>query len=153
MLGLGWSAGLVAGSALLTDSVPQPARAAVQGLSDLTRTRRRASAARPPGLIVAQASYGWLNAVGACLLLPMAALAAPRALKRPARLTDRAAGPTPRREVPRAGRPAAPKAGTEPRRLPRLAGSSAGTRRLVHGPMDARFALAPHAGFSPGGRI
>ncbi|CAM5371141.1 MFS transporter [Streptomyces tanashiensis] len=34
VLGLGWSAGLVSGSALLTDSVPQAARAAVQGLSD-----------------------------------------------------------------------------------------------------------------------
>jgi predicted MFS family arabinose efflux permease len=27
------------------------------------------------GLVVAQASYGWLNAVAACLLLPLSALA------------------------------------------------------------------------------
>ncbi len=48
VLGLGWSAGLVSGSALLTDSVPQPARAAVQGLSDLTMNSVAGVAARPP---------------------------------------------------------------------------------------------------------
>ncbi|MCX4822309.1 MFS transporter [Streptomyces sp. NBC_01142] len=80
VLGLGWSAGLVAGSTLLTDSVPQPARAAVQGLSDLTMNTAAGIGGAAAGLIVAQASYGWLNLVGACLLLPMAALAVRRAL-------------------------------------------------------------------------
>ncbi|GAA1369161.1 MFS transporter [Streptomyces beijiangensis] len=75
VLGLGWSAGLVSGSALLTDSVPQPARAAVQGLSDLTMNTAAGIGGAAAGLIVAQASYGWLNAAGACLLLPLAALA------------------------------------------------------------------------------
>jgi MFS family permease len=75
VLGLGWSAGLVAGSALLTDSVPQPARAAVQGLSDLTMNSAAAVGGAAAGLIVAQAGYGWLNAAGALLLVPMAALA------------------------------------------------------------------------------
>ncbi|WP_433549553.1 MFS transporter [Streptomyces sp. CA-294286] len=75
VLGLGWSAGLVSGSALLTDSVPQPARAAVQGLSDLTMNSAAAVGGAAAGLIVAQAGYGWLNAAGALLLLPMAALA------------------------------------------------------------------------------
>ncbi|MEV0096149.1 MFS transporter [Streptomyces sp. NPDC050738] len=75
ILGLGWSAGLVSGSALLTDSVPQPARAAVQGLSDLTMNTTAGIGGAAAGLIVAQASYGWLNAAGACLLLPLAALA------------------------------------------------------------------------------
>ncbi|WP_329115696.1 MFS transporter [Streptomyces sp. NBC_01465] len=75
VLGLGWSAGLVSGSALLTDSVPQPARAAVQGLSDLTMNTAAGVGGAAAGLIVAQASYGWLNATGACLLLPLAALA------------------------------------------------------------------------------
>ncbi|MGW7416423.1 MFS transporter [Streptomyces sp. NPDC054863] len=75
VLGLGWSAGLVSGSALLTDSVPQPARAAVQGLSDLTMNSAAGIGGAAAGLIVAQAGYGWLNAAGALLLLPMAALA------------------------------------------------------------------------------
>ncbi|MEU8888307.1 MFS transporter [Streptomyces sp. NPDC048442] len=75
VLGLGWSAGLVSGSALLTDSVPQPARAAVQGLSDLTMNSAAGIGGAAAGLIVAQAGYGWLNAAGALLLLPMAVLA------------------------------------------------------------------------------
>ncbi|MGV9882001.1 MFS transporter [Streptomyces sp. NPDC003006] len=83
LLGLGWSAGLVSGSALLTDSVPQPARAAVQGLSDLTMNAAAGIGGAVAGLIVARASYGWLNLVGVCVLLPMAALAVRRALKKP----------------------------------------------------------------------
>ncbi|MFD7440281.1 MFS transporter [Streptomyces sp. NPDC059909] len=75
LLGLGWSAGLVSGSALLTDSVPGPARAAVQGLSDLTTNASAGIGGVAAGVIVAQAGYGWLNAIGACLLLPLAALA------------------------------------------------------------------------------
>lgn len=75
LLGLGWSAGMVAGSALLTDSVPQPARAAVQGLSDLTMNTAAGVGGAVAGLIMSQAGYGWLNALGAALLLPMAALA------------------------------------------------------------------------------
>ncbi|WP_406418412.1 MFS transporter [Streptomyces sp. NBC_00842] len=84
VLGLGWSAGLVAGSALLTDSVPQPARAAVQGLSDLTMNTAAGIGGAIAGVVVSQAGYGWLNAAGACLLLPMATLALRRALSRPA---------------------------------------------------------------------
>lgn len=84
VLGLGWSAGLVAGSALLTDSVPQPARAAVQGLSDLTMNAAAGIGGAVAGVIVSRASYGWLNLTGACLLLPMAALALRRSLTRPA---------------------------------------------------------------------
>lgn len=75
LLGLGWSAGLVSGSALLTDSVPGPARAAVQGLCDLTMNVAAGLGGLTAGLIVARAGYGWLNAAGASLLLPMAGLA------------------------------------------------------------------------------
>ncbi|MCX4980213.1 MFS transporter [Streptomyces sp. NBC_00572] len=75
VLGLGWSAGLVSGSALLTDSVPQAARAAVQGLSDFVMNTAAGLGGLGAGLIVAQAGYGPLNAIAACLLLPMAALA------------------------------------------------------------------------------
>lgn len=75
LLGLGWSAGMVSGSALLTDSVPQAARAAVQGLSDLTMNTAAGVGGAAAGLVMSQAGYGWLNAIGAALLLPMAALA------------------------------------------------------------------------------
>lgn len=85
VLGLGWSAGLVAGSALLTDSVPQDARAAVQGLSDLSMNAAAGVGGAVAGMIVSWMGYGWLNAVVACLLLPMAALVLRRAVTRPAR--------------------------------------------------------------------
>lgn len=75
VLGLGWSAGLVSGSALLTDSVPQAQRAAAQGLSDFVMNTAAGLGGLAAGLVVAKAGYGPLNAIAACLLLPMAALA------------------------------------------------------------------------------
>ncbi|WP_442809809.1 MFS transporter [Streptomyces sp. SR27] len=75
VLGLGWSAGLVSGSALLTDSVPQAARAAVQGVSDFVMNTAAGVGGLAAGLIVSQLGYGPLNAIAALLLLPMAALA------------------------------------------------------------------------------
>ncbi|MDB1088518.1 MFS transporter [Streptomyces sp. ACA25] len=80
LLGLGWSAGLVGGSTLLTDSVPQAGRAAAQGLSDLVMNASAAIGGAVAGLVVAQAGYGWLNALGAALLLPAALLALRTAL-------------------------------------------------------------------------
>lgn len=81
VLGLGWSAGMIAGSALLTDSVPQDARAAVQGLSDLTMNAAAGIGGATAGVIVAQWGYGPLNAIGAALLLPVGALALQRTMK------------------------------------------------------------------------
>ncbi|EST37882.1 hypothetical protein N566_10565 [Streptomycetaceae bacterium MP113-05] len=83
VLGLGWSAGLVSGSALLTDSVPQAARAAVQGLSDLTSNAAAGAGGALAGLVMARAGYGWLTALAATLLIPMAAFALTLALRRP----------------------------------------------------------------------
>ncbi|MEU9853081.1 MFS transporter [Streptomyces sp. NPDC047974] len=82
VLGLGWSAGLVSGSALLTDSVPQAARAAVQGLSDTAMNTAAGLGGLLAGVIVSKAGYGPLNAIAACLLLPMAALALRGVLRR-----------------------------------------------------------------------
>ncbi|MDT0379912.1 MFS transporter [Streptomyces sp. DSM 42041] len=82
VLGLGWSAGLVSGSALLTDAVPQGARAAVQGLSDLTSNAAAGAGGALSGLVVAQAGYGWLTALAAALLLPVGATALAVALRR-----------------------------------------------------------------------
>ncbi|MGW3631224.1 MFS transporter [Streptomyces sp. NPDC005122] len=75
LLGLGWSSGLVSGSALLTDSVPQAARAAAQGVSDLTMNTAAGVGGATAGLIVAEAGYAWLNLAAACLLLPLGGLA------------------------------------------------------------------------------
>lgn len=74
LLGLGWSAGLVSGSALLTDSVPQPARASVQGVSDLIMNAAAGAGGALAGLIVSEAGYGWLSALAAVLLLPVAVM-------------------------------------------------------------------------------
>lgn len=84
VLGLGWSAGLVSGSALLTDSVPPPARAAVQGLSDLTMNAAAGAGGALSGLVVAQAGYGWLTALAALLLIPVAGLTLLGTLRRAA---------------------------------------------------------------------
>lgn len=74
VLGLGWSAGLVAGSALLTDAVPQAARPAVQGLSDLTMNAAAGIGGAAAGLVMAGAGYGVLNLFAAALLLPLTGL-------------------------------------------------------------------------------
>lgn len=82
VLGQGWSAGLVAGSALLTDAVPQQSRAAVQGLSDMIMNAAAGVGGALSGLVVAQAGYGWLNLLAAALLVPVAALALPVVTRR-----------------------------------------------------------------------
>ncbi|MFF8934592.1 MFS transporter [Streptomyces paradoxus] len=73
VLGLGWSAGLVAGSALLTDSVPAADRSAAQGLSDLVMSSAAALGTAVAGVVVAQAGYAWLNAAVILVLLCFAA--------------------------------------------------------------------------------
>ncbi|MFE9660559.1 MFS transporter [Streptomyces sp. NPDC005955] len=74
LLGLGWSAALVAGSALLTESVPKAAQAAAQGLSDLVMSAAAGVGGALAGLVVAAAGYAWLNLWAALLLLPLSAL-------------------------------------------------------------------------------
>ncbi|WP_165985596.1 MFS transporter [Streptomyces sp. YIM 98790] len=75
LLGLGWSAGLVGGSALLTDSVPPDERPAAQGLSDLAMNTCAGGGGALAGLVVSQAGYGWLTAAAAVLLVPVALMA------------------------------------------------------------------------------
>ncbi|WP_019631544.1 MFS transporter [Actinomadura atramentaria] len=75
LLGVGWSFGLVAGSALLTEAVPRAERPAAQGLSDLLMSGGAAVAGVLAGLVVTALSYGAL-AAGACALV----LATARAL-------------------------------------------------------------------------
>jgi MFS family permease len=71
LLGTGWSCGLVAGSALLTESVPLDRRPAVQGLSDLLMNGGAALGGVAAGVIVMAFSYGFLAITAATLVLPM----------------------------------------------------------------------------------
>ncbi|GAA3260385.1 MFS transporter [Nonomuraea helvata] len=63
LLGLGWSCGLVAGSALVTESVPLDGRPAVQGLSDLLMNVCGATGTIVAGAIVGVLGYGVLGLV------------------------------------------------------------------------------------------
>ena len=65
LLGLGWSCGLVAGSTLLTESVPEGERPGVQGASDLVMNVCGAAGGALAGVIFALATYGWLTALTA----------------------------------------------------------------------------------------
>jgi MFS family permease len=71
LLGLGWSATLVAGSTLLSESVDLTQRAASQGASDLVMNLGGALGGAFAGIIIATLSYGWL-----CLIssIPVAGL-------------------------------------------------------------------------------
>jgi len=75
LLGLGWSAGLIAGSTLLAESVPDEARPGVQGTSDLLMNLVGAFGAAASGVVMALLGFGGLNAVAAVIVLPVLVLA------------------------------------------------------------------------------
>ena len=75
LLGLGWSACLVAGSTLLSESVPQHVRTSVQGTSDLTMGLAAALAGALAGPVLAGAGYSGLTAAAGLLLVPVVVLA------------------------------------------------------------------------------
>ncbi|MFB8227387.1 MFS transporter [Cellulosimicrobium sp. NPDC055967] len=79
LLGLGWSCGLVAGSALLVDATPGPSRTSVQGLSDLAMNTGGAVGGILAGAIIGFSSYGSLAWGAAVLVAVCAVLAAPLA--------------------------------------------------------------------------
>jgi MFS family permease len=82
LLGLGWSGGLVAGSALLSESVPARVRTGAQGLADVAMNVSGALGGIVAGLVVAGASYGVLGVVAAVVALPYLAAAGTAALRR-----------------------------------------------------------------------
>ncbi|CAN5256413.1 MFS transporter [soil metagenome] len=83
LLGLGWSAGLVAGSTLLAESVPAGARLRVQGSSDLVMNLVGAAGGALSGVALALIGFGGLNAVSGVLIVPTLAFAV-IAVRRPA---------------------------------------------------------------------
>ncbi|MGQ0573362.1 MAG: MFS transporter [Pseudonocardia sp.] len=75
LLGLGWSAGLIAGSALLTESMPVPLRPRAQGLADVSMNIAGALGGITAGLVVAGTSFAVLGIAAAALVLPYLLLA------------------------------------------------------------------------------
>ena len=75
LLGLGWSACMVAGSALLSLSMPSELRPSAQGLSDLVMGLAGASAGALSGIIVQGFGFPVLTLVAAIATAPVAALA------------------------------------------------------------------------------
>jgi MFS family permease len=75
MLGLGWSACLVAGSTLMSRSVPADIRTSAQGLSDLTMGVFASLAGTGAGPVLAQLGFHWLAVLCGLLLIPVALLA------------------------------------------------------------------------------
>jgi MFS family permease len=64
LLGLGWSFGMVAGSALLTESVPAEDRVSAQGAADLIASVVSGTAALSSGFILSMAGFHILSTVG-----------------------------------------------------------------------------------------
>ena len=70
VLGLGWSCTMVAGSTLLSESVPVELRASAQGLSDLTMGLAGASAGALSGVVVYAWGFPMLGLVAALATVP-----------------------------------------------------------------------------------
>lgn len=64
LLGLGWSLGIVAGSALLTESVDEADRVAVQGAADTATNIASGSGALVSGVVLSMAGFHILSMVG-----------------------------------------------------------------------------------------
>ena len=75
LLGLGWSATMVAGSSLLSQSMSAELRPSAQGLSDLVMGIAGASAGALSGVVVQAFGYPALALVAALTTAPLAALA------------------------------------------------------------------------------
>ena len=74
LLGVGWSASVIAGAAMLTASLDVAARPVVQGFSDLAMNLAGAAGGLAAGIVVAISGYGTLNAAAAVLTVPVIAL-------------------------------------------------------------------------------
>lgn len=84
LLGSGWSCGLVAGSTLLTESVPAAVRPGVQGSTDLLMGLVAGLGGLAAGPVVAGMGYPMLNLLAALVVLPLLVLALGAVRSRPA---------------------------------------------------------------------
>jgi MFS family permease len=71
LLGLGWSCTMIAGSTLLSESMPLETRPSVQGTADLLMGISGASAGLVAGVIVGLGSYALLTVITTFLVVPM----------------------------------------------------------------------------------
>ncbi len=71
LLGLGWSCTLIAGSTLLTESIPIEDRPEAQGTTDLMMGVAGASAGLLSGLVVGLGSYGLLTIIASLVTIPL----------------------------------------------------------------------------------
>ncbi|GAB2506235.1 MFS transporter [Nocardiopsis aegyptia] len=69
LLGLGWSFGIVSGTAIVTDAVPLATRARTQGSVDVAIAVAGAGGGLASGLVVAAGSYALLSLAGGVLAL------------------------------------------------------------------------------------
>jgi MFS family permease len=74
LLGLGWSATMVAGSTLLSEAVPAELRPSAQGLSDLTMGLAGATAGALSGMVVESWGYSTLTLLAALATAPLIVL-------------------------------------------------------------------------------
>lgn len=74
VLGIGWSASVIAGAAMLSSSLAVGDRLVVQGFSDLAMNLAGAAAGLLAGGVVALSGFGALNAAAAVLTMPVAAM-------------------------------------------------------------------------------
>lgn len=105
LLGVGWSFGLVTGTAIVTDGTPLATRAKVQGLVDVAIAVAGAVGGLASGIVVAGTSYPMLAALCGVLAFVAAPAAVAAARKGPARPADAVGeGPEYGRDVPAGGR-------------------------------------------------
>jgi MFS family permease len=71
LLGIGWSASVIAGAALVASATDFEVRTLVQGLSDLSMHIAGATGGLLAGVMVATLGYGALNAAAGVLTLPL----------------------------------------------------------------------------------
>ncbi|MDW4911077.1 MFS transporter [Streptomyces sp. ADMS] len=82
LLGLGWNCGLVAGTAIITDTVPLATRAKTQGLVDVSIAVAGATGGMASGIMVAATSYPALALTGGALSLALLPTVAATAYRR-----------------------------------------------------------------------
>ncbi|MEU0008008.1 MFS transporter [Streptomyces sp. NPDC006314] len=82
LLGLGWNLGLVAGTAIITDTVPLATRARTQGLVDVSIAIAGATGGMASGIMVAATSYPALALTGGVLSLALLPAVAATAYRR-----------------------------------------------------------------------
>ncbi len=81
LLGLGWSAGMIGGSTLLTQTVDRTVRVPLQGATDALMNVAAAASAALSGVVLATGGFPAVNGVAAIVLVPMVVMGVRAALR------------------------------------------------------------------------